>query len=502
MKSACTKNVFLFGYVSKQPSFVVICFLDKYVQSRDESDFSSDDDDDKLRAEALGVSEELILSFARRNGLEFDVALGRLLDKRSLSSKSTAVKALNFTDPSVRGVDVKKSIVEIEKYSKNIFSFKRELMKVVGTKNENELNRKIIDFEFKDPLIIICALGAQFDRLEKRYILNGISFKEAFARRLDFHHTLMSVCHDLAQFGICDNILHNIIEFSSEIINPKFDLNCVSSENTTISNIKNNSNDKPNVNDNITALAADRFAYDGNDFEYKLNEDLGCNVKLKTPFSDLYNKKRSHLGDNKETLKQQWIRGIRPKFCPNKSCWDFNFGIMGCPHGEACKNKKEEHLLSHFCAFCGDDDHPILQCQFIRCCTVLIKNNDNNWITRSYSTDLKKIAWQGRGRNNKRGGFRGGYRNSFNNTATRAPIEENPYRNSYMNDNFDYQDRFGQYDSYNNDTAFYSQQQHQQYHHHNNNDRRRGNRNKRRGGHSNNSNGNNQYNSSSHNGGS
>ena len=453
-----------------------------------------------MRAEALGVSEDLVVSFARRNGTPFDVALGRLLEKRSLSYKSTAVKALNFTDPSVRGVDLKRSIIEIEKFSKNIFSFKRDLMKIVGAKNEYELNKKVLDFEFKDPLIVICALGAQFDRLEKRYILNGISFSEAFARRTDFHRTLMSICHDLVQFGLSDRMLHNICEFSSELINPKFDLSNINKDNMIISNIKNNTNKQPDIQNPI-ALAADRFVYDGNDLMFNMNEELGCQIKLTTPIFNLYNKKRAHLDNSKETLKQQWIRGVRPKLCPNKSCWDFNFGIVGCPHAEPCKNKKEEHLLTHFCAFCGGD-HPILLCQFLRCCMVLVRCNDSNWITRTYSTELKRIFWQNRARrNSRRGAFRGGRNNnnSFNNMSSTQPPTNN-YNYGINNENFDFQNSFREYDTYNND-GYATQQQHQ-YHQNNGYNNRRGGRNRKRGNsHSNNGTGNGQYNSGApHNG--
>ena len=132
--------------------FVVPCRRQQYENV--ESDGSTDDDSDNiLRAEALNVSEELVLSFARRNGTRFEVALGKLLEKRSLSASSNAVKALNFTNPSVRGTDLKRSILSSEVFSKNMFNFKKCLMTTVGAKNESDLKKRILDFEFKSPLL-------------------------------------------------------------------------------------------------------------------------------------------------------------------------------------------------------------------------------------------------------------------------------------------------------------------------------------------------------------
>ena len=444
------------------------------------------------------MNENLVLTFARKNGTPFNIALGQLLNNNSLSSKSNAVKALNFSDPSVRGVDLKKSILNIEMFSKNIFSFKRDLMKVVGAKNENDLNKKVIEYEFKSPLIMICALGAQFNRLEQRYILDGISFQEAFARRFDFHNTLMSICHDLVQFGLSSNILHYMLQFSSELIDPKFDLNCIKEENIDYVNLKNNMNKKPNVN-TITARAADRFTFDGNELLFNINDEIGCQINLTRPIFNLYNKNRQHFGsgDKKESLKQKWINGERPEYCPNGGCWKFNFGIEGCPHSESCKNKKEEHVTSHYCGHCGEGNiHPILQCEFIRCCSVLVRCNDTNWITRTYSTELKKIFNPNRNRRNNRRGFRGGYRSSFNNNSSPHPHSTFSW-NTMDNEQFE-SNNFGQFDNFSsyNDNNYGDRAQTTPQHHHNGG--RRGGRNKRRNdrGHGNN----NQYNGASHNG--
>ena len=419
------------------------------------------------------------------------MALGKLLEKRSLSSNSNAVKALNFHDPAMRGMDLKRSVLGVEKFSKNAFSFKSNLMKIIGAKNASDLNKKIIDYEFKNPLMLISALGAQFNRLEMRYILKGITFQEALARRIDFDNTLMCICHDLFQFGLSQNILHYVHEFSSELINPKLLLDCVNENNVEYISRKNNTNIKPNLDNDITAYAADSFAYDGNILFYNINEELGCQVRLTTPISDLYKHKRSHFGSSEknETLKEKWIRGERPKYCPNGSCRDYNFGIEGCPHAVVCKIKKEEHELTHYCAYCGPGaKHRIFECEFIRCCTALIRCNDSNWLSRTYTLELQRIYYKSnrRGGYNNRRNFRGGY-NSYPNSSF-----SNNNHNTFNNDNFDRNsyDNFGSY----NDNNFGNPPS---SHYNNGNGGRRGGRNKRRNrdNHNNNNNNNNgQYN--------
>ena len=180
-----------------------------------------------LRALALGVDEDFVVAFGQQKGASFDSALGKLLTNGTLSARSNAVKALNFNDPSVRGVDLVKSVLCLGQFSSNSFSYKRDLMKSLGTKNENDLNKKILDFEFTDPLTVIAALMAQFNRLESRYILGGITFKEAYVRRIDFNNTLGNVCFDLRKFGLSSNILYYIRQFSSDMVDPKFDLCCI-----------------------------------------------------------------------------------------------------------------------------------------------------------------------------------------------------------------------------------------------------------------------------------
>ena len=40
---------------------------------------SENEEEDILRAQALAANEDLVLNYARKNALSFDVALGRLL---------------------------------------------------------------------------------------------------------------------------------------------------------------------------------------------------------------------------------------------------------------------------------------------------------------------------------------------------------------------------------------------------------------------------------------
>ena len=458
------------------------CFIQR---DRDTDESSEEDDDDLLRAHALDGDEEFVASFARKNGNGFDTALGQLLSKGTLSSRSSIVKMLNFNNPAVRGSDLLRSILYMDKFSNNSFSFKSELSKEIGAKSENDLNKKIMDFEFKNPMFLIGALLAQFNRFENRYILSGISFQEAFARRLDFCNTLGCICFDLYKIGINEGILQYIRQFSSEFIDPKFDFVCINDDNTSyIANSTNdNNNNKIKYNNNSNASICDRFALDKNELLFNINDDIGCQIKLTSPCYELYNKNRSFIYNSKKntlSLKERWTNGERPKFCPNKSCWDFNFGIDGCPHASICKIKSDLHILNfHYCAFCGIGSiHPILQCPFIRCVAFLIRCNNYDWINKIYPLKTRQPQQfrnnynnnsynNNRRKNSTRGGGRGGrgmYHGSFGG--------HDNYNNSYKE-----YDGYGEYDEYN-DNYHQSHQQQQQH-----NGRRRS---KRHGGGNNN----------------
>ena len=436
-----------------------------------------------LRALALGVNEEFVIAFAQRKGSDFSVALGKLLTNGTLSARSNAVKALNFSDPSVRGGDLAKSILFLGEFSSNSFSYKRDLMKSLNVKNENELKKKVLDFDFKRPLIVVMALMAQFNRLENRFLLNGISFKEAYARRRDFDNTLGNICFDLNKFGLSSNILYYIRQFASDIIDPNFDLDSIKESNTTYSNIDNNSNKNKNIN--ITVDEVDRFVLNKGEIFYNLNDELGCQIKLNNPIYDLYSKNRSHICKSAtvESLTSKWLRGEKPLRCPNGSCRLFNFGVDGHVHSEVCKNKKEEHILLHFCAYCGEGNpHPIILCPFIRCNMILVKCIYNDWLTRSYTLEFRRVQSNYRNstnsrnyRNNRNSRSRGGYNNHNGGHFSRYNDNNmNGYNNNQGYDNFGY-------DSYY-DEGYKSQQQYYDNNNNNNNNAQRRTKSKRQGG--------------------
>ena len=428
--------------------------------ANDGSDHSSEnDDEDILRAQALAANEDLVLIFARKNGLSFDVALGRLLEKRALSLKSYAVKALNFTDSVVRGGDLKRSILTIEKYSKNAFSFQRKLMKLIGAKNENELNKKILDYQFNNALMLICALGAQFDRLEKRYILNGISIYDAFCRRVDFCNTLMAICSDLYQFGINNNLLHYIHEFSSELVNPKRKLDTIDEKNVTIddSQCNNNSNKNSNANNDSN----ETFVFDGKELMYTNENGVKILIQSYSPIWNLYNKNRSQFGagDKKETWVDLFAKNEIPEFCENGACFKFNFGCDGCPFAEPCKIKTEPHIFTHYCALGGCKNTPIYNCKFLRCFMFLSKCTDDSWLQKTYSLKwdsvyeknfYKKTPRAYRGNRSDRGSRSGGSKSRYNNNPSgRSGYDNHRYQRNYDDRQYDdYNDQY--YDSSNN----------------------------------------------------
>lgn len=360
-----------------------------------------------MRAEALAVNEDLVLRVARKKGICFETALGQLLFKKTLSKSAFNVKCLNFTSPEMRGADLKRSLLYMGKFSKNEFNFKCNLRALVGAKDNYNLERKITEFEFTNPALLICAIGTQFSRLEMRYILKGIDFREAYARKLDQFFTLQAITHDIYEFGIDQHIMSYLHQFTSEIVNPNFDLNCINENNTTyfeksksVSNSSNNNNNKNEMNlnsvDNDTNNLSN-FTYDGSEINYNMNEELGCTIKLTTPMFDLYSKLRQHFGKSttKDTIYKKFSRGEKIEYCSNGACWLFNLGCDACPYCNGCvsgyKDKKTEaHLHSHYCALC-EGPHPIILCVFIRSFMVIVKCTDANWFSKTYDLAQKRI---------------------------------------------------------------------------------------------------------------
>ena len=397
------------------------------------------------------------------------MALGRLLEKRTLSLKSYAVKALNFTDSATRGGDLKRSILDTEQFAKNTFSFQRKLMKLVGAKNDNDLNKKILDYEFNNPLMLLCALGAQFNRLEKRYILNGISIYEAFCRRVDFDRTLMAICNDLYQFGMNENILHYIHEFSSDLVDPKLDLNEIDEKNVKIDESQSNNNDNNNnKNINVNDDTNETFIFDGSELMYTNVSGVKILINLNSPILDLYNKNRSNFGagDKKETWVDLFNKNEIPEFCENGACFKFNFGCDGCPFAEPCKIKTEPHIFTHYCALGGCKNTAIYNCKFLRCFMFLSKCYDNDWFKKTYSIKWERVynpkmrrttfPRSGRGARGSRGNQRNSssYNNSYN--YRNDDSDRNNYNNYKHQQNYDFRGYDDYDDQFHNQTSNYN----------------------------------------------
>ena len=187
-----------------------------------ESSGSEGDDDCKFHADALFAGEDLVNSFARKQGRPFDWALGNLVKEKKLSARSMLIRNLNFKNGDVRGGDLKRSIPRIAGFAKNEFAFMSALKADMGAKDEFDLLKKIGTMEFNDPLLIVLSLGAQMLRLEQRYLLTGIDFREAYGRRIDQLNTLMAVTYDIYQVGLTKQVVNLISEFASEYISPNF----------------------------------------------------------------------------------------------------------------------------------------------------------------------------------------------------------------------------------------------------------------------------------------
>ena len=121
------------------------------------------------------------------------MALGQLLKQRTLNNRSNEVRNLNFKNAAVRGGDLRRTVVSLGKYSKNNFNFNKVLARLVGAKTDADIGKKIEALEFNNSMLFACAIGAQMQRLEMRYVLNGITFLEAYVRKLDQSRTLISI---------------------------------------------------------------------------------------------------------------------------------------------------------------------------------------------------------------------------------------------------------------------------------------------------------------------
>ena len=361
------------------------------------------------------------MAFGRKNGRSFKSALSYLLKHKSLNKQSITVQHLNFDNDGVRGDDLKVSILSMGRYSKNAFTFKNDLKTLIGAKSDRELFKKILHFEFRDPLMLIGAFGAQLNRLESRYLLSGVTFKEAYIRKFDQFNTMLSMIHDISRFGLTDNLKHFIFQFSSEIIDPSFNL--VAVDETTAQTIARDGNDENKNSDknaNDEPIIDSAFTFDGTEIMYNICSEYGCTIGVKTPIWSHYQSKRQHFGNiKKQTIFSKYTNDkITPRYCSNGSCWEYNFGMYGSPHAKICTIKTVEHLKTHYCA-ADEGPHPILLCPFVRCKACLSVLNIQNWFTTTYDYTLKypakpfkKDGSSGSGKSSQRG-------SKYNNNSNR-----------------------------------------------------------------------------------
>ena len=385
------------------------------------------------------------MNVARKRGISFGNALGQLLHNKTLSKTAISVKNLNFANPDVRGTDLQRSLLYMGNISKNEFSFRSNLRALVGAKDDYNLEKKIVEFEFSNPALLVCAVGTLLSRLEMRYILNGIDFREAYARKLDQFLVLQAISHDIYEFGIDKKIMNYLFQFTSEIVDPSFDLECIKEKNVQhfrrndnvgesefLNNNNNNNNDDGSRND------TSNFTFDGREINYNIDDQMGCTVQLSTPIFDLYKIKRQHFGvvTSKDTIYAKFSRGEKIEFCSNGACWNYNFGHSACPFAKQCLEKSDAHLNKHYCGNC-DGNHPIIKCVFLRSFMAIVNFNEPNWFSKSYDLSIKKLFIPNYKRN----------KNSSNSYNRSSRYDNNNNKNYDTTRNIDSNsnDRFGSY---------------------------------------------------------
>ena len=287
------------------------------------------------------------------------------------------------------------------------------MRKLVNAKSDSDLNKKITDYEFSNPLMLLCAMGAQFDRHEKRYLLDDTTFLEAYARKCDQFNVLVSVTHDLYKFGLTDDTLSYITEFCSEMVNLSNTLELF--DDSKERDLPNDSDDEDyDSTENTRTINHTCFKRTGADIQYNVNDEMGKQVRLAFPLSSKYESTRRHFGisDRNESLFDRFCQNENIKFCDNGACWEYNFGHFMCPHADPCQSKSAAHLASHYCAICHGD-HPAILCPFIRCFMFISSFSIRNWMTYKYDKAVRYPTFpqannfRGRGRGGRGGRGRG-----------------------------------------------------------------------------------------------
>ena len=326
---------------------------------------------------------------------------------------------------------------------------------------------------------MLVAFGTQLTRLENRYLLSGITFKEAYIRKWDQFNTLISMAHDMKQFGLSEQFKHYIFQLSSEIVHPSFNLTTVDeSKSITVmrneckddGNNDNSNNDNDDHNENVLDSA---FTFDGSSISYNVTNEFGNSIGIRTPIWDNYKNKRQYFGQHtgRETIFDKYGKNIKPKFCSNGSCWEYNFGHANCPHANSCSIKTEAHLKTHFCAVC-DGPHPLIECPFVRCFLFISILRLTNWFNYQYDLLPKYPAkpYKKNGGGNSSGNKRKGY--SSGGGSHRGFDSRSSTRGGHSN-----------YDSYNqNDESFRGPPPPHHFDQRDNSGRSGGNNNRRNGG--------------------
>lgn len=355
-----------------------------------------------------------------------------MIDKRIISRSAYAVRQLNFFDPNVCGDDLKYSLLYIGEYTKNKFTFKQDLRKLVGAKSDSDLNKKIVDYEFNNPLMLVCAMGAQFNRHEKRYLLDDTTFLEAYVKKCDQFNVLLSVLHDLYKFGLNNNTLNYITEFCSQMVGSSNTLQLFD-ETKTREIPFDSDNENGDTDENVRIVNHTCFSRDGLTIQYNINEEMGKQVRLAMPMSTAYESTRRHFGinDRIESLFERFCQNEKMKFCDDGACWDYNFGHYMCPHASTCLIKTAAHLATHYCAVCHGD-HPLLLCPFVRCFMFIACFMVTNWITQKFDMSVRypgrPHANRGRGRGRGRGRYKGNDKYEDQRQDTRWDHHNDQYR--------------------------------------------------------------------------
>ena len=261
------------------------------------------------------------MTHARQRGTTFEATLGNLLEANVISSRSIEARNLNYNNSTVRGEDIYRSLVGLGDLSVNEYSYMAQLKTQLGASTDYEIGKKVNEYEFSDPLTLICALGSQMRRLELRYFLNGIDFKEAYARKWDHFQTLLAIAFDLKMFGFTPVIVENILGFAKELVHPTevAKLALLESNFTRISRAevrvgRGSKHPKLIAPGDPEEPVSSNVMFDGKCFYYNLSAEVAASVTLESPVFDLYKQKRLNYGRLRCMLALQfWVVGMPPR---------------------------------------------------------------------------------------------------------------------------------------------------------------------------------------------